>query len=306
MNKQIKDLRIIVTGASGYIGSQLVKKLDSIGCDLAIIKRDNSDLTAINDIKEKLNIYVYDNSTECVIEIFENFKPDIVVHLASLFLVDHKSQQVENLISSNLLFSTQIAEAMKQTNVQFMVNTGTSWEHYNNSEYNPVCLYAATKNAFESILEYYIQTSKMKVATLKLFDTYGCNDPRLKLIPLLRRLALSGDQIDMSDGEQLMDLVHIDDVVEAYICAIMKLVEEKINGHERFIISSGKHISLRDLVKTFEQAMQVKINVNWGSRSYRYREVMIPATKGTNLPGWKPKINLIEGFKKFSNTRNNK
>ena len=85
MNKKIEDLRIIVTGASGYIGSQLVKKLDSIGCDLAIIKRDNSDLTAINNIKDKLNIYVYDNSTECVIDIFENFKPDIIVHLASLF-----------------------------------------------------------------------------------------------------------------------------------------------------------------------------------------------------------------------------
>ena len=299
MNKEIKDLRIVITGASGYIGSQLVKKLDSIGCNLAIIKRDNSDLTAIYNIKNKLNIYVYDNSTKCVIDIFEDFKPDIVIHLASLFLADHKSEQVENLISSNLLFSTQIAEAMKQTNVQFMVNTGTSWEHYNNSQYNPVCLYAATKNAFESIIEYYIQTSKMKVATLKLFDTYGCNDPRSKLIPFLRKLALNRDKIDMTDGEQLIDIVHIDDVIEAYICAIIELVDEKIIGHERFMISSGKHISLRDLVKTFEQVMKVDINVNWGTRPYRDREVMIPATKGSNLPGWKPKISLKQGFKKF-------
>ena len=68
MNKEIKDLRIVITGASGYIGSQLVKKLDSIGCNLAIIKRDNSDLTALYNIKNKLNIYVYDNSGKKFIE----------------------------------------------------------------------------------------------------------------------------------------------------------------------------------------------------------------------------------------------
>jgi nucleoside-diphosphate-sugar epimerase len=301
MHENIKNLRILVTGASGYIGSELVTKLTGLGCRVAVIKRASSDLTSLNHVLDSISIYECDSSTASVIKVVKDCNPNVVVHLASLFIAEHKSSDIENLIASNLLFSTQIVEAMKHNNIKFLVNTGTSWEHFNNSNYNPVCLYAATKHAFESILEYYVQTSDLRIITLKLFDTYGPRDTRPKLIPLLQKLAASGESLAMSKGEQLIDVVYIDDVIEAFLVSISKLQLLEVRGNESYTVSSLDPITLQDLVRKYQEASGLKVNINWGFREYRAREVMTPWNNGANVPGWSPKVGLLEGFNRLSN-----
>jgi nucleoside-diphosphate-sugar epimerase len=214
-----------------------------------------------------------------------------------LFLSQHAVKDVHALIQSNVLFGSQLLEAMKINQVTNLVNTGTSWQHYNNEDYNPVCLYAATKQAFEAILEYYVQAFSFKAITLKLFDTYGPNDHRLKLFHLLNKAATSGETLDMSGGEQLIDLVHIDDVTEAYLIAAQRLIECRTHQHERYAISSGHPIPLRDLVKLYSEVIDSAIQVNWGARPYRFREVMKTWTTGSILEGWQPKCALSDGMK---------
>jgi nucleoside-diphosphate-sugar epimerase len=228
-----------------------------------------------------------------------------VFHLASLFLSQHETKDVNSLIKSNLLFGNQLLEAMKVNQVTNLVNTGTSWQHYNNDDYNPVCLYAATKQAFEAILEYYVQACGIKVITLKLFDTYGPDDPRPKLFHLLSAAATSGETLNMSGGEQFIDLVHIDDVTEAYLTAAQRLIECRAQQHERYAVSSGNPMPLRDLVDLYSEVIGSAINVNWGARPYRFREVMKTWTGGSNLEGWQPKYTLADGMK-ISQTRPNK
>jgi nucleoside-diphosphate-sugar epimerase len=300
MHENIINLKILVTGASGYIGSELVTKLTGLGCSVAVIKRASSNLTSLNHVLDKISIYECDSSTESVIKIVKDCNPDVVVHLASLFIAEHKSADIENLIASNLLFSTQIVEAMKHNNVKFLVNTGTSWEHFNNSKYNPVCLYAATKHAFESILEYYLKTSDLRVITLKLFDTYGPRDTRPKLIPFLQKLALTGETLAMSKGQQLIDIVYIDDVIEAFLVSIKRLRSLDPKSNESYAVSSTDPITLKDLVRIFEEASGLKMNINWGMREYRAREVMIPWNNGCDIPGWRPEVGLLEGFSRIT------
>ena len=300
MHENIKNLKILVTGASGYIGSELVTKLTGLGCSVAVIKRASSNLTSLNHVLDKIGIYECDSSTESVIKIVKDCNPDVVVHLASLFIAEHKSADIENLIASNLLFSTQIVEAMKHNNVKFLVNTGTSWEHFNNSKYNPVCLYAATKHAFESILEYYVQTSDLRVITLKLFDTYGPRDTRPKLIPFLQKLALTGEKLAMSKGQQLIDIVYIDDVIEAFVLSMKRLRSLEPKSNESYAVSSSDPITLKDLVLIFQEASGLKMNINWGMREYRAREVMIPWNDGCDIPGWRPEVGLLEGFSRIT------
>lgn len=303
MYEDIKNLKILVTGATGYIGSELVTKLISIGCEVSIIKRSTSHLKRLDHILDQLSIYECNESTQSVLNILGDAKPDVVVHLASVFIAEHESHDVESLIASNLLFSTQIVEAMKVNNINFLVNTGTSWEHYNNSEYNPACLYAATKGAFESILEYYIQTSELNAVTLKLFDTYGPRDTRPKLIPLLQKLALSVDLFPMSKGEQLIDLVYIDDVIEAFLIAINRLRLFEVRGGESYAVSSLNPITLQDLVYKYQMVTGTKINIGWGLREYRAREIMIPWNMGCNIPGWTPKVDLLDGLSRLASVK---
>lgn len=291
------ERKALVTGATGFIGAHLVRRLIADGWQVAVIARPSSKLDLSLTELSSLQLYQHDGSTEQMIGIMQDVRPAVVFHLASMFLAQHESRDVEPLISSNLLFSTQLAEAMVKTKVNLLVNTGTSWQHYENQEYNPVCLYAATKQAFEVILKYYTETTPLKVVTLKLFDTYGPNDPRPKLFALLKKVATSGEALSMSPGEQLIDLVYIDDVVQAFIVAAEALLNGGIDQMEDFAVSSGNPISLQELVEVYSHVVNRPMNINWGGRPYRNREVMFPWDKGNRLPGWRPSIELAEGIR---------
>lgn len=286
----------LVTGGTGFIGSNLIRGLIYNGWSVHAIVRPKSSLKSLMPFIYGVNIHEHDGSTENLVAIVAALKIDVVFHLASTFLSDHGAENIEPLIQSNVLFGNQLLEAMRINDVKCIVNTGTSWQHYNNETYNPVCLYAATKQAFEAILEYYIKACKFQVITLKIFDTYGPNDPRKKLFYFLHEAAESGIPLNMSAGEQLIDLVHINDVVEAYLIASKFLLEKKITQHEYFSVSSGQALQLRQLVEFYATVMCKDIKVNWGGRPYRLREVMMPWTKGNFLPDWRPKTSLKDGI----------
>lgn len=284
----------LVTGATGFIGGHLVSHLAQEGWQVHIVIREGSNL---NDLAEFSHVikHTHDGTTQGMIRLVGEAKPHVVFHLASLFLAQHEPKDVEPLVLSNVLLGSQLLEAMRVNGVSQLVNTGTSWQHYNNDDYNPVCLYAATKQAFEDILAYYTEVASIKAVTLQLFDTYGADDPRPKLFHLLAKTAKSQEKLAMSPGEQLIDLVHIDDVVDAYHCAIGTL-DNMSAGHKVYAVSSGKPLPLRELVSIYEKAASVKLPIEWGKRSYRPREVMVPWNRGVTLPGWYPKVSLAEGI----------
>ena len=263
----------LVTGASGFVGGHLARRLLREGWQVHILSRAGSRLPEAPEFLNVIN-HVHDGSTINMVTCLAQIKPDVVFHLASLFLSQHETKDIEPLIQSNVLFGNQLLEAMRVNAITRLINTGTSWQHYNNEDYNPVCLYAATKQAFEAILEFYVQAGGIKAITLKLFDTYGPDDPRPKLFHLLNKAAASGEPLNMSPGEQLIDLVHIDDVVEAYLIAALRLLAGKVSRHEKYAVSSGNPIPLKELVQTYASVSGRDILVNWGSRPYRFREVM--------------------------------
>lgn len=299
----MSEKRALVTGATGFIGSHVTRRLHRDGWDVHIVTRSGSDRSGLQNIYNRLTVHKHDGSTQGMVCILKKSRPDAVFHLASLFLAQHQSDDIEPLIKSNLLFGTQLMEAMAKSDVRLLINTGTSWQHYENQLYSPVNLYAATKQAFEMILQFYLETTPMKAITLKLFDTYGPDDPRPKLFTLLRNAAQKGQALPMSPGEQLIDLVYIEDVVEAFILAAERLQTGQVDGHEIYAVSSGNPIKLRELVNRYVNIICTKLPVEWGEKPYRPREVMIPWHTGRSLPGWKPRISLDEGISMIAGLR---
>lgn len=287
--------RALITGASGYIGSNLVRYLVTCGWDVHVITRPGSDLKALEEIINNITVHQYAESSHGLVEIVKKAQPDTVFHLASMFLAQHKTDDIEALIYSNLVFATQLLEAMMVNRVSYLINTGTSWQHYNNEVYNPVNLYAATKQAFESILKYYTEVGGIRAVTLKLFDTYGPNDSRAKLISLLWKTAITQQPLEMSPGEQMIDIVHVDDVVRAYEIAANNLPHQNVS-HVSYGVSSGEPLKLKDLAEIFEKATGYSLPLSFGARPYRPREVMVPWEKYDTVPGWKPLVNFEMGI----------
>lgn len=297
-NIDISHRVALVTGATGFVGTHLTRRLVREGWEVHIASRLGSLLPDDSEFSKATN-HVHDGTTEGMVKLVGGIKPTVVFHLASLFLSQHQSGDIEPLISSNILFGSQILEAMHANGVKYLVNTGTSWQHFDNKDYSPVCLYAATKQAFEAMVSYYVDACGFRAITLKLYDTYGPDDPRPKLFHLLDKVAKSEQPLAMSPGEQLIDLVYIDDVIEAYLNAAGRLLTNTLTDQEFYAVSSGNPIELKELVGTYEEIVGKTLPINWGERAYRNREVMVPWNRGRWLPGWVPKIQLEVGIKRL-------
>ena len=222
MTKQQSTKTALITGATGFAGSHLAMRLFHDEWNVHVIIRPTSSLDSLQKILPRITVHCHDGTTNQLISIMKKVKPDVVFHLASLVLSQHETKDIEPMIQSNIIFGTQLVEAMTSTEIYSLINTGTSWQHFQNQPYNPVCLYAATKQAYEMILTYYMEVSPLKVVNLKLFDTYGPDDSRRKLIPLLQEAAEKQHTLAMSPGEQLIDIVHIDDVCNAFVVAAVQ------------------------------------------------------------------------------------
>lgn len=289
---------VFMTGATGFVGGHLVRRLVEQGEPVHVVVRPSSDLSVLGDVRDRIVVHVHDGTMDGMRQLVEAAKPVCVLHLASLFISQHKTADVEPLIASNVAFGTQLLEAMALGGCTRIVNTGTAWQHFEDAAYNPVDLYAATKQAFEDVLEFFVQARGFSAVTLKLFDTYGPGDRRRKLLRVLSETAQAGGTMEMTDGAQLIDIVHVDDVVDAFLIARDRVMAAEPGLHERFGVSSGAPISLRELVKRFEKARGVTVDARWGVRPYREREVMTPWSHYKTLPGWTPKITFEEGVKR--------
>ena len=290
----------IITGGTSFIGSNLAHRLIQDGWNVHILVRPNSSLAALDDIKDQLVVHTHDGTTENLLSIYEQVTPIITFHLAALTISDHTPSDICPLIQSNISFATQLLEAHYRFGVPYFINTGTYWQHYNNRAYSPVCLYAATKKAFEDIIQFYVEATGLKVITLKLFDTYGPNDTRDKLFYLLRQALLKQIPLPMSEGEQFLDLVYIDDVVEAYIVAADRLIQKPdCPNYASFEVSSGNPVQLKEVVHLFENELREQIPINWGERPYQKRQIMWPQSLGKKLPSWKSQTDLTHGIKEL-------
>jgi nucleoside-diphosphate-sugar epimerase len=292
--------RIVITGATGFVGSNLVGYFLKQKYDIYVISRENSNLENLKDYLNEIENFVYDDNLSSLIKFFDRIKPSCIFHLASSFIAEHEFKDINILIQSNITFGLHILEAMKETGLKKIINTGTSWQHFNNENYNPVCLYAATKQAFESLIDYYVTAEDFKVITLKLFDTYGEDDNRPKLINLLHKFADEQTVLKMSPGKQMLNLVHISDVCSAFFVAHKQLLNENDSSHKKYGISNKISHDLKSVVSVFEEVSGKKINITWGGRHYRKREVMTLWNKGETLPKWEALISLKEGLKFYN------
>lgn len=288
--------RALITGAAGFIGGALVRRLLAQGWGVHALLGRTCRREALAELSGQVVLHDHDGSMENMLAIVEKAQPDVVFHLAALFLSDHQPKDVGDMVTSNILFSTQLVEAMATTGARALVNTGTSWQHFGTTAYRPVNLYAATKQAFEDMLAYYHEAQGLSCITLKLYDTYGPGDQRRKLINILMEAARTGQPLAMSPGEQEIVLTHADDVAAAFVVAGNRLRACTGSICESYFVD-GTRLTLQELVKKIEAVAGRTLDIGWGGRPYRNREVMVPvASKGRALPGWAPGVPLEEGL----------
>lgn len=294
-------MKLFITGGSGFIGGKLIKLLCDKNISVTACLRKGSKSEALQN--SGAQIYIDSGRNEDLLEHLIKNSYDGIIHLATCYVAEHGADDIEKLVESNILFSLRILDASAKAGIKWFLNVGTFWQNYNNADYCPVNLYAATKQAFHTLALFYIETTDISFVTVKLNDTYGPGDTRPKIFNFWKKLADSGEELAMSPGEQLIDIVHVDDAVKGLFIMI-ELLENKNTdlkdyNNREFVISSNNPLKLKHLAELFEKAIGKRLNIKWGGREYRSREVMIPYDQGTPIPGWKPEKSLEEGIREL-------
>lgn len=282
-------MKILVTGATGFIGSHLVKRLINDRYDVIILKRSTSDAWRIKDVLNKVKSYDLDKID--LKTVIEDETADLIIHVATNY--GRKGESPEDIIKSNITFPSVIIDIALKNGLKGFINTDTS-------VIDTYSFYASTKKAFLHLLNYFYKERDLNVINLQLEYVYGPQDDGSKFIPYLIQGILDDGSVDASPGMQKRDFIFVDDVVDAYVKAI-SLIEGMDKDFIALGIGSGESISLRDFAEIVEGLTLKKARINWGSLPYRKNEIFetkADIEKTKESLNWYPRHSIKEGLRK--------
>jgi len=295
--------RVLITGATGFIGSHLANRLVQEGFEVGILKRENSDVWRIKDLLDKIVVYDVDlRDTPGIYKVVSHFKPDVIFHLATYYAVEHQPQEIPSIVDTNVLGTINLLDASRESTVKLFVNTSSCFVYKESKnklresdDLNPLNLYALTKIQAEGACNFYAEKYGLKTVTFRLFPPYGPADHERRLIPYVIKSLLNGEKPKMTTGGQKWDFVYVFDIVNAYI-KLLTLPEFPQN-HEIFNIGTENAISVRDVVSRVKEIIGTELEPEWGAIPHRKNEVWFTCadiSKTENFLGWRPEVQILE------------
>ncbi len=282
-------MRVLITGVTGNMGSLLAKKLLELNCNLVGLKRSFSDMRNVKDIAN--NMSWVDIDTEGIEAAFCEI-PDCVVHTATCY--GRLNETPNEIMEANFLFPFKVLQCAVQNGVKRFFNTDTVFPEYIN-------MYALSKHSFRRAGGYFVDHGGIKFVNLRIGHMYGHKDKTYQFVPFLINACLSNiSSINLTEGVQKLDFVHVSDVVEAFV-TVMLYNGELLNSYD---VGCGSLVTVRELAALVKEITGSNVEFNFGAVPYRKHEIMVSDINIASLEklGWRPKISLYEGLKATVNS----
>jgi len=291
---------ILITGGTGVIGENLTKHIAASGLIPHVVTRQKK----LTNISSPSIIFHYLKNDDVIDEIFYSHPIKAVIHLATFYSHDLTSQSLNKILDCNLNFGIKLLNSMNNHGCRHLINTTSCAEFDENGNYNPNTVYAASKKAFRDVCVYYAKRQDMKVTHLVLYDNYAEFDTRQKLVSIMCQHLRSKAMLNLTPGDQHLNLVHISDTANAIGIALRQNLLDSFIPKNLYCVAPKSSITVRNLAKMLEEISGIKLNAAWGALPYRDNEIMNP-WKGTILPNWEPKINLEIGLSRLLKSYSN-
>ncbi|MBD2165004.1 NAD-dependent epimerase/dehydratase family protein [Calothrix membranacea FACHB-236] len=289
-----KSKLVLLTGATGFLGSHLVRQLLREKYKVIILKRSFSNTTRIKDILSELIIYDID---KCDIkQPFQDFKQiDIVIHTATNY--GRNNENIIDILEANTLFPIKLIETAIYFNTNIFINTDTILS-------KDINYYSLSKNHFLDWAKQLAEQNKIHVINLKIEHMFGEGDDSKNFVTnVIRSFLKNVEEFKLTKGEQKRDFIYIADVIAAYI-VLLSHVQSHIKTTSSFFteyeIGSGKSILIKEFVEIIHNLTQSKTRLCLGDLAYRKKEIMFSEARIQPLLqiGWYPKYSLEDALSK--------
>ena len=287
-----KGRTVLVTGASGFIGSRLCERLRDLGAVVhGVSRRQRNDGAVSRWWQAELDDELATR------QLVESVAPEIIFHLASFVSGKREIEYVLPALRSNLLSTVNLLISTTEYRCPKLVLTGSLEEVEGNAATaTPTSPYAAAKGAASTYARMFHTLYGTPVVTARLFMVYGPNQKdHTKLVPYVALSLLQGQVPQLMSGTREVDWVYVDDVVDAYLSLASK---EGIEG-EIVDVGSGELTSVRRVVDQLADLIEPDVRPHFGSIEDRPLErVRVADVEHIySLTGWKSKTPLVEGLK---------
>ena len=309
----LKNKRILVTGADGFIGSHLAERLVAKGAKVKAFVFYN----AFNrwgwidsfpePIKKKIEVFCGDmRDPNGVLEAVKG--ADVVFHLAALIGIPFSYHSPDSYVDTNIKGTLNVLQAARKCKVKKIIHTSTS-EVYGTAQYipidekhpiNPQSPYAATKAAADSLALSFYRSFDLPVTIIRPFNTFGPRQSARAIMPTIITQILSGKKtIELGSLETTRDFNYVDNVVDGFV----RIAEEKKTEGEVFNIGSGREISIGELVNVIAGVLKKDIKTKKERKRVRpskseVRRLLCDSDKAQKTCGWRNTVSLEQGLRK--------
>jgi nucleoside-diphosphate-sugar epimerase len=293
--------RALVTGAAGFIGSQLCRELAGRGVEVHALVLDDTLPSLLQELKN-ITLHTADITDESSLRsIVHAVRPEAVFHFAAYGTFGHQ-KEVQRMIRVNIEGTRNLLVMCAEEGCTSFVYTGTAKEYATSrtpisEEYpwHPWDNYAATKAASHFLCRLVVLRPGMSVKMLRLAPVYGPYDDVSRFVPMVIRAALEGSPFTISVGSLVRNFTYVDDILNAFVRASISLS----GGYEEFNIGAADIHSFDDILVAVEAATgrTIKRAVVQPSSTHDDSWVLDGA-KARRVLGWEPRVSLAEGIEK--------
>jgi UDP-glucuronate 4-epimerase len=314
---------ILVTGAAGFIGYHLVKKIyKKFNNKALIVGVDNINnyylpklkLDRINDLKKKYKNFIFKKlditNHKDILKIFKKYKFNLVVNLAAQAGVRYSLTNPEKYINSNIFGFFNILNLSKKYKTKHLVFASSSSVYGEQKKYpfkedldvmNPTQLYAATKISNELMAAAYANLYNMKITGLRYFTVYGpWGRPDMAIFTFVKNLINKKKINIFNQGNHYRDFTFIDDVADATLEVLVSKKKFFQKNYNVFNIGNNKPIKLLKLINILEILTKKKfkksfLDIQKGDVYKTYADI----NKIQSVVNYRPKTNIKDGLRKF-------
>ena len=290
-------MKLILTGGTGFLGSNLLKLLLVNNFKIVVLKRSFSRLDRIDSVIQHPNLTLFDLDLENLDDLFAVSNIDFIIHTATEY--GRSQSSIHALLETNFIFPMWLIELGIKYGVKGFINTD-SYFNKKDSIYSYLQNYSLSKRNLVSWLHQL--SNNIQVSNIILEHIYGPSDNDVKFFPkMIQDIAIKElPYIPLTEGNQKRDFIYVDDVASAYIFILHYMMQEKFK-YKVFEVGTGESISVRNLVKKIKIISGSKSILGFGDIDYRNDEIMDSKAENSNLIdlGWRPVVSLENGVKKL-------